>query len=235
VPHNLPRQLTSFVGREAEAAQVVALIDQTTLLTLAGPGGAAKTRLALQVAAQDVSEFEDGVWFDDLGALRDRTLVPQAVATVLGVRDHGARPVIDTLCELVRSRRSLLVMDSLSAAPIRQACSTPLEPASTVTFDPLLACPCSGREKCDQCPGVQKGVRVILNSDEIQPRRFSYRYEVRKSLDLVALRCDRGAELQRHRSQARAGRPAAADPTRSDPSRAARSHPANVAPITYVL
>jgi len=77
VPHSLPRQLTSFVGREAEAAQVVALIDQTTLLTLAGPGGAAKTRLALQVAAQHVSEFEDGVWFVDLGALRDSTLVPR--------------------------------------------------------------------------------------------------------------------------------------------------------------
>jgi len=123
VPHNLPRQLTSFVGREAEAAQVVALIDQTTLLTLGGPGGAGKTRLAFQVAAQHVSEFEDGVWFVDLGALRDSTLVPQAVATVLGVHDHGARPVIDTLCELVRSRRSLLVMYSLSAAPIRQACS----------------------------------------------------------------------------------------------------------------
>jgi predicted ATPase len=112
VPHNLPRQLTSFVGREAEAAQVVALLDQTALLTLAGPGGVGKTRLALQVAAQKVSEFEVGVWFVDLGALRDSTFVPQAVATVLGVHDDGARPVIDTLCELLRSRRLLLVMDS---------------------------------------------------------------------------------------------------------------------------
>ena len=68
--------------------------------------------MALQVAAQHVSEFEVGVWFVDLGALRDSTLVPQAVATVLGVHDDGARPIIDTLCELLRSRRLLLVMDS---------------------------------------------------------------------------------------------------------------------------
>jgi len=71
-----------------------------------------KTRFALQVAASRVSDFADGVWFVDLGALRDSTLVPQAVATVLGVHDDGARPVIDMLCELLRSRRLLLVMDS---------------------------------------------------------------------------------------------------------------------------
>jgi predicted ATPase/DNA-binding CsgD family transcriptional regulator len=112
VPHNLPRQLTSFVGREAEAAQVVALLDQTTLLTLAGPGGVGKTRLALQVADRQVSEFPDGVWFVDLGALRDSTLVPQAVATVLGVHDDGARPVVDTLGEVLRSREVLLIMDN---------------------------------------------------------------------------------------------------------------------------
>jgi len=117
VPHNLPRQLASFVGREAEAAQVVALLDQATLLTLAGPGGVGKTRFALQVAASRVSDFADGVWFVELGGLRDSTLVPQAAATVLGVPDDGARPVIDTLCELLRSRRLLLVMDSCSAAP----------------------------------------------------------------------------------------------------------------------
>ena len=68
---NLPRQLTSFVGREQEAAEVKRLLGKTRLLTLAGPGGSGKTRLALEVASELLGEYPDGVWFVDLSALSD--------------------------------------------------------------------------------------------------------------------------------------------------------------------
>ncbi|MGH9283706.1 MAG: adenylate/guanylate cyclase domain-containing protein, partial [Acidimicrobiales bacterium] len=79
-PNNLPLQLTSFVGREEEIAEVERLLDQARLLTLTGPGGSGKTRLALQVAAELLTRFKDGACFVDLSPVTDPTLVPAAVA-----------------------------------------------------------------------------------------------------------------------------------------------------------
>src|SRR5207248_897022 len=91
--HNLPVQLTSFIGREAEMAEVKRLLPTTHLLTLTGAGGCGKTRLALQVAADLSGEYADGVWLVELASLSDPGLVPQSVASVLGVREEPGRPL----------------------------------------------------------------------------------------------------------------------------------------------
>ena len=91
-PSNLPLQLTSFVGRTRELAEVARLLDTTRLLTLTGPGGTGKTRLALRAAAAALPAYPDGVRLIELAALADAALVPQAVAAATGVREAPAPP-----------------------------------------------------------------------------------------------------------------------------------------------
>ncbi|MBV9279724.1 MAG: tetratricopeptide repeat protein [Chloroflexi bacterium] len=110
--HNLPRQVDSFVGREQEQEKVRALLDRSPLVTLTGTGGVGKTRLALAVAAAAVDTYPDGVWLVELASLVDPSLVAQAVATVLGVREEPGRPLLATLEAHVRPRALLLVLDN---------------------------------------------------------------------------------------------------------------------------
>jgi predicted ATPase/class 3 adenylate cyclase len=110
--HNLPAQLTSFVGRKKEIADVKRLLGTTRLLTLTGSGGCGKTRLALQVAAEVLEEYPHGVWLVELAALSDPGLVPQTVATALGVREEPGRPLIQTLIDYLRPKSLLLVLDN---------------------------------------------------------------------------------------------------------------------------
>jgi predicted ATPase/class 3 adenylate cyclase len=111
-PSNLPPQLTSFVGREEEIAEVERLLGQTRLLTLTGPGGSGKSRLALQVAADLLTRFRDGSCFVDLSPVTDPTLVPAAVANALGVPETPERPVLDGVKEHLRHRELLQVVDN---------------------------------------------------------------------------------------------------------------------------
>jgi non-specific serine/threonine protein kinase len=110
--HNLPQQLTSFIGRERELVEVRHLLEQTRLLTLLGVGGIGKTRLALQVGADSIDDFVDGVWFVQLAPLTDERLVPQAVATVLGLKEQPGIAITDTLTKETRDRKLLLVLDN---------------------------------------------------------------------------------------------------------------------------
>lgn len=110
--HNLPQQLTSFIGRQRELAQIRSLWSQTRLVTLTGPGGIGKTRLALHIAAEVLREYEDGVWLIELAPLSDPGLVPQTVAATLGIRDYRHRSIQDALAEYLRERRSLIVLDN---------------------------------------------------------------------------------------------------------------------------
>ena len=111
-PNNLPQQVTSFVGRERGQAEVRKLLGSSRLLTLLGMGGLGKTRLSLQVAADVLDEFPDGVWFVELAAVADARLVPQAVASVLGVMEDAGRPVIEAVVKFVRDRELLLILDN---------------------------------------------------------------------------------------------------------------------------
>src|SRR6516164_484463 len=91
--HNLPSQLTSFIGREQEIAQLKELLTTNRLVTLTGAGGAGKTRLALQAASQLLDAFADGVWLVELAALSDPSLVTQAVVSALDQQEQPGRPL----------------------------------------------------------------------------------------------------------------------------------------------
>jgi predicted ATPase/class 3 adenylate cyclase len=111
--NNLPGQPTPFLGREEQVAHVADLLrrDDVRLLTITGPGGVGKTRLALQAAADVLEVFPDGVWFVDLSLLNDPTLVSSAIAAVLGVREAG-HGLTDRLGGMLSSKRLLLVLDN---------------------------------------------------------------------------------------------------------------------------
>jgi predicted ATPase/class 3 adenylate cyclase len=111
-PNNLPLQATAFVGRERELAEVKALLGKTRLLTLLGVGGLGKTRLSLQATVDVIDDYPDGVWFVELAPLSDPLLVPQAVATVLGVKEDAGTPVVEALTQFGRDRRLLLILDN---------------------------------------------------------------------------------------------------------------------------
>jgi predicted ATPase/class 3 adenylate cyclase len=122
IRNNLPTQLTSFVGREAELAQGLKLLESSRLLTLTGPGGTGKTRLSLQIAAEVSDQFKDGVFFVPLAPVSDPALVPATILQALGVQDAGTRSPQEVLVEYLAGRNLLLVLDNfeqlLPAAPL---------------------------------------------------------------------------------------------------------------------
>jgi len=119
--HNLPAQLTSFIGRQQQIVDVCEALSAGRLVTLVSVGGAGKSRLSLQVAAQLVDAFPDGVWFVELAPIADERRVPHAVASVLGVKEDAGRPVIEALVRFVRDRHVLLVLDNCEH--VLQACA----------------------------------------------------------------------------------------------------------------
>src|SRR5579864_4919663 len=108
----VPLQTTSFVGRDVELSQVRALVGRTRVITLTGPGGVGKTRLALQVASELADNYAGGVCVVDLAALLQSELVPQAIADALDVREEPGRALLDTLEAGLESRHLLLVLDN---------------------------------------------------------------------------------------------------------------------------
>jgi predicted ATPase len=111
-PNNLPVQLTSFIGRECELAELKHLLLSNRLLTLTGPGGTGKTRLALHLAADVLESFAQGAWLVELAPLADPTLVIQRVAAPLGVREQHARTLLDALMDYLRTKTLLLILDN---------------------------------------------------------------------------------------------------------------------------
>jgi predicted ATPase/DNA-binding winged helix-turn-helix (wHTH) protein len=109
---NLPEALTSFVGRVRELAELRALLGCNRLVTLTGPGGVGKTRLALHAAADAKDDWPDGVWFVDLAPIVEPTLVPNAIAQVLGLKEVGSETFAETLGSYLRPMQSLLILDN---------------------------------------------------------------------------------------------------------------------------
>jgi predicted ATPase/DNA-binding CsgD family transcriptional regulator len=141
-PNNLPLQLTSFVGRMHEIAEIKRQLMNTRLLTLTGSGGAGKTRLSLEVAATVLEDFEDGVWLVELAPLSDPQLVAQEVVLALGVRENPTRSKIETLVEYIQGKEILLVLDNCEHL--------------------ILACAEFAAQLLRLCPGV----RILATSRE---------------------------------------------------------------------
>jgi len=141
-PTNLPAPLTGFVGRAWETREIAEMMADARLLTLTGPGGCGKTRLALEVAGALVGSYPDGVWHVELAALRDATLLAEVVATTLGVREQTDRPARDTLRAFLRPRETLLLLDN---------CEHLIDGCAALATDLLQACP---------------GVRILATSRE---------------------------------------------------------------------
>lgn len=111
---NLPIPLSSFVGRKKELAQIKSLLGGTRLLTLVGAGGSGKTRLSIQASMElmNAPQFRDGVWWVELANLTNVTLVPQAVAKALNIAEVAHRSVTETLCQVLRQKQMLLILDN---------------------------------------------------------------------------------------------------------------------------
>jgi len=121
-PHNLPSEVTDFVGRTREIKEVTSILEVTRLLTLAGPGGTGKTRLALRISNELLPKYLGGVYFVTLDTIRDPVRVIAAIGRVIGVNETDARPIFDVLVEFIAPKELLLVLDNfeqvLDAAPV---------------------------------------------------------------------------------------------------------------------
>src|SRR5262245_4649835 len=110
--HNLPAELTTFVGREKERSELARMLTSSRLLSLTGAGGAGKTRLALRLAADLTNDFRDGVWLIDLAPIATPDLVDQTIGSAIGVREAPQRLMRDILLDTCRPRALLLVLDN---------------------------------------------------------------------------------------------------------------------------
>src|SRR5579872_5070151 len=107
----LPVEVTSFVGREPELAEIRELLPTTRLLTLSGSGGCGKTRLALKVGEMGLGDFADGVWLVELASVTDPGLVAHEVAATLGIHEEPGRLLSTTLAVALGARQLLLILD----------------------------------------------------------------------------------------------------------------------------
>src|SRR5260370_9441135 len=139
---NLPAEPNSVVGRERALAELARLLSDVRALTLCGPGGIGRTRLALRLACEIVPGFPDGAWLVELADTEDPALVTRRVATALGVREEPDRPLAETLTEALRPRLLLLILDT---------CEHVVDPSPALVQQLLAGCP---------------GVRVVATSRE---------------------------------------------------------------------
>jgi non-specific serine/threonine protein kinase len=131
MPNNLPYNATSFVGREQDIVEVQQLLEKTRMLTLTGPGGAGKTRLALETGTAVLPLYRDGVWLVELAPLREEGRVVETIATAIGLREQPDRSLTDMLHEALRKKQMLLIMDNCEHLPrnagasARRSCKRP--------------------------------------------------------------------------------------------------------------
>jgi non-specific serine/threonine protein kinase len=131
-PNNLPAELSSFVGREPQLAELRRLLRRSRLITLTGPGGAGKTRLALHLSADILSHYPDGVWLVELAPLADARLLEQTVATACRITEKSQRPLLEALVEGLATRKVLLVLDG---------CEHMVDSCANLTSRLLRSCP----------------------------------------------------------------------------------------------
>ena len=111
-PHNLPAQLTTFIGREKETEAIGGLIKQHRIITISGSGGCGKTRLACEVAGSLIEEFYDGIWFVDLAPILSEELVAKEISEILKIQEEPGREFIDTLIDRIKDRNLMIILDN---------------------------------------------------------------------------------------------------------------------------
>ena len=175
-PNNLPQQMTSFIGRERELIEAKALLAKTRLLTLLGMGGLGKTRLSLQIGADALEQYPDGVWFVDLAPIKDASLVTNIAAQVLGVREEAGKPLVQTLCAQIKERQLLLIVDNCEH--LVSACASLAD--VLLQAAPKLRILATSREALHirgeqtypvlplRVPDATAGVESLLRSDAVQ-------------------------------------------------------------------
>jgi predicted ATPase/class 3 adenylate cyclase len=202
LPNNLPPQRSSFVGREREIKDIQALLEESPLVSVLGMGGLGKTRLTLQVAAERLPKYPDGAWFVDLSAVTDPAHVVSAVARTFEIFDEPGRPLIQTVCAWLKTRRLLIVLDNcehvvgaaaeLVDAVLGQAGGVQILASSRELLDvpgeqqyPIHPLPLPGRDA---------GMEALLQSAAV--RMFAERAKAqRPSFDLAAQEPAQLAEL----------------------------------------
>jgi len=112
LPNNLPLQVTLFLGREKDVTDIERRLAKTRLLTLVGTGGVGKTRLSLQVGADVLDQYEDGVWFVELAPILDPDLIPGVMATIFGVDTPAGQSPLEALVHVLRPKRMLVILDN---------------------------------------------------------------------------------------------------------------------------
>ncbi len=132
IPNNLPAELSSFVGRERQLAELRRLLRRSRLITLTGPGGAGKTRLALHLAADILNHYPDGVWLVELAPLADAGLLEPTVAAACRITEKSKRPLFEALLGGLASRKVLLLLDG---------CEHMVDSCSSLTSRLLRSCP----------------------------------------------------------------------------------------------
>ena len=163
--HNLPAPLTSFLGRDQDVARLEQLLADARLITLTGPGGAGKTRLAIEAGTRVVERFPDGVWLAELAGIADPDLVAAQVMAALGVRQEGDMPVTEALLYRLRSADLLLMLDNCEH--VLDACA--MLSASLLRGSPGLRVLATSREPLGLPGEVTYQVRPLAVPPELAP------------------------------------------------------------------
>lgn len=209
LPNNLPLQLTSFIGREKEIGDVIALLQKSSLVTLVGTGGAGKTRLALQVAAEILEEFPDGVWQVELAPVREPDLVARTALQVLGIPDKPGQTLTQALVDGLKAKRLLIVLDNCEhllpassqvVSALRRACSgvrvlatsrEPLGVSGEQTFRvPSLSLPSPKAAVSLQNVGQFEAVRLFVERAMLVKPNFELTTQNAAVLSQVCTRLD---------------------------------------------
>jgi predicted ATPase len=164
IQHNLPVQLTSFIGREHEIAEAKQLLSNARLLTFIGPGGTGKTRLALNVAEELLTTFKDGAWLVELAPLADPTLIAQTIVSIFGLRELPNMPLNNIVTDYLRAKELLLILDN---------CEHLIEGCAQLSENLLRNCPrvkiiASSREALGITGEIVYRVPSLSLPDEVQ-------------------------------------------------------------------
>ncbi|MDQ3987328.1 MAG: LuxR C-terminal-related transcriptional regulator [Actinomycetota bacterium] len=202
LPTNLPLQLTTFVGRETEMQELKALLGGSRMVTLTGSGGCGKTRLSIQVAADLVDGYPDGVWWVDLGPITDPALVPNAVASALGIKEVPLQPLIDTLISYLRDKELMILLDN---------CEHLVESSAALSHGLLTNCPAITVLSTSREPlGVQGETPWRVPSLDFPDDKSTFNGHTLHRFESVKLFMDRAAKARPNFSTTNENAPAVA-------------------------